>query len=152
MGAADDLRERCRTNLDLFRGALAGADPDRSTPSGWTVKEMVGHVAFWLETVPPFVSGMWRGDASAFDVTFPSGYHPADDPEWPRADVHNAREAAWAKGRSWPEVRERLDAAATKFLAFIDNVTDDEVSAHPEYFKEQPDHLEEHREELQTQS
>jgi hypothetical protein len=148
MGAAADLRERMRRSWDAFRARVDRVDPDRVVAGGWTVKEMLGHAAFWLETVPPFVTGMWRGDPSAFDFTFPSGYRPEEP--WPRADVHNAREAAWTRGRSLAEVRERLDTAAARIMSFLETVTDEEVTAHAAYFAEAHDHLDEHRRELEA--
>jgi hypothetical protein len=150
MGAAAELRERFRQSWDLLATRLKDEHADRVTASGWTVKEMLAHVAFWMETVPPFVTGMWRGDASAFDVTFPSGFHP--DGEWPSADVHNAREAAWARDRSHGDVRRRLDTAASRLARFLETVTDDEVAEHRTYFAEAHDHLDEHRRELEARA
>lgn len=128
-----------------FRGALDPEALSSTTPSGWTVQGMVGHVAFWLETVPPFVTGAFRGDPTAFQFTFPSGY-VAGDGEWPSADEHNRREAAWAVGQPPEAVLRRLDEAFARTRSFVvDTVTDDELQSRAQYFQEVLDHLDAHR-------
>jgi Mycothiol maleylpyruvate isomerase N-terminal domain len=47
------LRARLDAGWAEFRGAVAALsseDVERRTPAGWTVKEMLAHVAFWEET------------------------------------------------------------------------------------------------------
>ncbi|MGH2500111.1 MAG: maleylpyruvate isomerase N-terminal domain-containing protein, partial [Candidatus Limnocylindria bacterium] len=45
-------------------GALPAARMDEPTSAGWTLKEMVAHVAYWEETVPARVAGLRSpGDA-----------------------------------------------------------------------------------------
>lgn len=128
-----------------FRSALDPATLAATTPSGWTVQGMVGHVAFWLETVPPFVTGAFRGDPSAFQFTFPSGY-VAGDGDWPSADEHNRREAAWAAEQPPEAVLRRLDEAFTRTRAYVaDTVTPEELEAQARYFQEVLDHLDGHR-------
>ena len=144
MGAADDLRTRVDEAWTSFRGALDGSDPDATTPAGWSVKEMLAHIAFWMETVPPFVSGAFRGDVSAFETTFPSGYEPGDG-EWPAADVHNAREAAWAREQPYDVVLDRADRAHDRLGQFLATVTDEEAATHAAYFADVDGHLDAHR-------
>lgn len=60
----DEVIEPIEGSWRRFREALAALPPDgfdRRTRAGWTVKEMLGHVAFWAETVEPVVEGMFRG-------------------------------------------------------------------------------------------
>ena len=147
---ADELRAAYDRTWRAFRDALDGVDLSRPTSAGWSGQEMVGHAAFWLETVQPFVIGMWRNDLSAFDFRFTSGYQPEGD--WPEADVHNAREAAWAREQTADAVLARLDAAASTVRDFLTTVTDDEVAAHEVYFREIGEHLDEHRAELHDPS
>jgi hypothetical protein len=148
VGAGADVRDLVERRWQDFRAAVDAADLDGTSSAGWTRKEMVAHVAFWLETVAPFVTGMWRGDPSAFEHRFPSGYQP--EGEWPAADVHNAREAAWARGHTAEAVVARLDAAASRVRDLLGTVTDAEVTDHAEYFAEISDHLDQHLGELDT--
>jgi hypothetical protein len=97
---------------------------ERSTSAGWTAKEMIAHVAFWEEAVEGAVRGLFRGESTE-GFRFGSGYIPHG--EWPRADVHNAREAA---------------SLAT--------VTDEEIATHERYFNEIGVHFEEHLPELEA--
>jgi hypothetical protein len=149
MGAAEDLRRDAAAALDEFTGAASAAELDTTTSSGWSAKEMVAHVAFWLETTPPFVSGAFRGDPEAFNHTFPSGY-AAGEGEWPDADTHNAREAAWAREQTDDAVLARLRAADAGLRAFLESVTDDEATAQAEYYADIAGHLRSHRQELAT--
>lgn len=148
MTAASDLRNRTAEAWRALRDAVDDVDLDAPTAAGWTGKEMIAHVAFWLETTAPFVTGMWRGDPSAFTFRFPSGYVPPDDGTWPDANTHNAREAAWARERSGDEVLARLDAAWLATRDFLETVTDEEATEHADYFAGNPKHLDEHRLEL----
>ena len=38
--------------------ALPAERWDEALPAGWTLKEMVGHLAYWEGTVPPFVESL----------------------------------------------------------------------------------------------
>jgi hypothetical protein len=98
-----------------------------------------------METVPPFVSGAFRGDESAFETTFPSGYVPADDGEWPPADVHNAREARWARDQPYEVVLDRAQRAHDRLTEFLATVTDEEADEHAGYFADVDGHLDAHR-------
>ena len=145
MGAADDLPMDIERATNAFEAALDGRDLDATTSSGWTAKELVAHVAFWLETTPPFVSGAFRGDESAFAVTFPSGYVPPEDGSWPAADEHNAREAEWARGQTDDAIRQRLEAARRRLADFLATVTDEEAEKHADYYRDIAGHLDTHR-------
>jgi hypothetical protein len=146
MTSASEVRDRTAEAWRAFRDAVDDLDLDEPTSAGWSRKEMVSHAAFWLETVQPFVTGMWRGDPSAFGYRFTSGY--VSEGDWPEADVHNAREAAWSREQPADVVLARLDAAAITVREFLETVTDDEATAHEQYFREVVEHLDEHRLEL----
>ena len=105
---------------------------------------MLAHAAFWLETVPAVVRGMFRGDLSALTMTFPSGY-VAGHGEWPADFVHNAREAAWARDQPGAAILERADAAYRGVVEILATVSDDEVATHGDYFAGIWGHLDEHR-------
>ena len=154
-GESVSLRERIEGAWAEFRAAVAALSPDefdQRTPSGWTVKEMVAHVAFWEETVAPFIEGMLRerGWPALEDWYGGAGLDTAQ--EWPAADVHNAREAAWARGRSVADVLQRLDRAHIAVLEVVDGLTPDELAderfvqhVSTETFGHYPEHLEELR-------
>jgi hypothetical protein len=144
MSSASDVRSRTDDAWRAFWQALRQVELEVSTPSGWQGKEMLAHVAFWMETVPPFVTGAFRGKPAAFQVAFPSGYVAGDD-DWPTADVHNAREAAWAREQPTDAVVARAERAYDELRTFLETVTDEEVAAHREYFSEIADHLDQHR-------
>ncbi len=144
MATSSDLRAVIDEAWRRFAEALDGGLSEDELLAGWQTKEMLAHVAFWLETVPAFVSGAFRGDPSAFAITFPSGY-AARDGDWPDADTHNAREALWARQQSADVVLERLRAAAADLRVFLGSVTDEEATMHADYFDQVVRHLDDHR-------
>jgi hypothetical protein len=135
-----------------LRDTAARLGPERlelATTAGWTAKEMLAHVAFWQEAIEGAVTVLFRGQPLPAGWSFGSAYAPEGE-DWPAADVHNAREAAWARQRSSEDVLQRLDAAHGRFLAFMATVSDDEVSGHVDYFAGLPAHLLEHLAELEA--
>lgn len=139
---------------DAFRSVVARLGPDgleRRTSAGWTAKEMLGHMAFWDETVEPIVMAMFRGEKLAEDWAFSSGYtHP--DGAWPLAAEHNARESAWARGRSAEDVVARLDAAHARAMEIARSLSDVEVEdvRYQEYLLGKAAHYDEHRSEVEA--
>ena len=121
---------------------------DEPTGSGWTAKEMLAHVAFWDEAVVPVVVTMFRGEELPDGWAFGSGDLGLVKGNWPDADVHNAREATWARGRSATEVIERCDRAHSQLVALLATVTDDEFVSHLDYFLDLGSHYAEHLQEL----
>ena len=127
---------------------LADDDFDVVTSSGWTIKEMLGHVAFWEETIAPFMDGMLRGRGWPDQAEWHGGGGFDSTDGWPHFDVHNAREAAWARARSVAEVCARWDRAHSRCLAAVRGLSDVEV-ADPRFLEEvkaqtyshYPDHL-----------
>ena len=145
----EEAGSRFRKELDRI-----GADGlDRVTPAGWTAKEMLGHMGFWTEATEPVVEGMFRGKQLPNGWAFGSGYmHGENDGPWPRADVHNAREAEWARGRSSAEVIERFDRAHAKSVELARSLSDDELQddRFRDHFQEKAGHYDEHRAELEA--
>ena len=156
------LLDRIQAARRPFREAVERLGPEgleRRTSAGWTVKEMVAHVAFWDECALPVVGGMFRGDQHWLAVGRQTldkwyggddlGIGPADP--WPKADVHNAREAAWARGKSANEVLARWDSAHERVLALVGTLA--EAEAQDErfvaYFEEKCRHHAEHLAELE---
>lgn len=135
--------------LPLREAVDAMSDEAMSDPTaaGWTVKEMLAHVAFWDEAAVPVVTYMNRGKEIPPGAYFGSGYRPGDT--WPADNVHNAREAGWARNQDAATVRERLARAHEAMLAALRALSDEEVTAQSGYLNDQPGHYEEHLAELQ---
>ena len=129
-----ELIESGRRRLREAVVRVGGSGMGATTPAGWTVKEMVAHVAFWEETVNPVVNGMYRGNEVPVEEWY-GGDDLALAPgePWPIADVHNAREAAWARARSAEEVLARWDRAHERLLAVVRTITEEEARR-DEYF------------------
>lgn len=153
---ANQLTQRLDSAWQEFRAAVDKVGParlEKPTPAGWTGKEMLGHIAFWNECTEPVVIGILRGDFAAMaGWRFGSGYVPDEKTDWPAEDVHNAREAEWARGQSVADVLARLDAAYTGSRAAIETFTVEEVADGKfiAYATEQTDHLNAHRSELEA--
>lgn len=151
--ATNELAEKLDAAWRRFRDTVdhvGAAGLERPTASGWTAKEMLGHMAFWDETTEPVLIAIFRGDSLPDDWAFGSGYtHPHGD-DWPAADVHNAREAAWAKPRPAPEVLARLDRAHAGAMVITRSLTDEELRdpRYQDYIAGSCGHYEEHRQEL----
>lgn len=145
----EDTSARFRKELERI-----GTDGlDKVTPVGWTAKEMLGHMAFWMEACEPVVNGMFRGKDLPEGWTFGSGYmHGENDGPWPRADVHNAREAEWARTRTSNEVIERWDRAHATAVELARSLTAEELEddRFRQHFEEKAGHYDEHRAELES--
>ncbi len=141
------IRARVEGAWAPFRAVVADRI-DEATCAGWTAKEMLAHVAFWDEAVVPVVVTMFRGEELPAGWSFGSGDLGLEDGEWPVPDVHNAREAAWARARTPKEVIDRADRAHAGLVALIGTLADDEVAAHLDYFERLGSHYHEHLREL----
>ncbi|MDQ6921346.1 MAG: maleylpyruvate isomerase N-terminal domain-containing protein [Candidatus Dormibacteraeota bacterium] len=132
-GSVAELRERVEADCRPLRDAverLQPADFDRRTRPGWTVKEMLAHLAFWEETAAPLVAG-FRGHP---EMELEAWYHGdlqayAGDvgSDWPPAMVHNARETAWARPQEPREVVARWDQAHRRLLELVESLSQDEL-------------------------
>jgi hypothetical protein len=147
---ASDMRAGVDAAWVPFRAAVTelGDALEEPTPGGWTAKEMLAHIAFWDEAVIPVVVGMFRGEELPADWAFGSGELGLPEGTWPEADVHNAREATWARGRSQADVIERCDRAHAQLMDLLASVTDDEVASHVDFFSALANHYVEHLQEL----
>ncbi len=148
--SACDIQAQVNAAWSPFRAAVAalGDALDHPTSGGWTAKEMVAHIAFWDEAVVPVVVTMFRGEELPANWAFGSGDLGLAEGTWPEADVHNAREARWARGRSSAEVIERCDRAHGQLVALLATLADDEVMHHLGYFANLGNHYVEHLQEL----
>ena len=151
----NELAEQFEQSWRQFRAAvhnLSAAQMESPTRAGWTAKEMIGHLGFWLEAAEGVVVAMFRGQPMREDFAFTSGYVPDPDAPWPIADVHNAREAAWAKPLPASEVVARLDAGHEVLIALFESLDERELAddRYRDYVSATCTELDAHREELEV--
>jgi hypothetical protein len=101
-------------------GALPAGRWDEKLPAGWTLKEMVGHLAHWESTVPAFVDSLRTGTPQEVALLV------ADDGGGD-VDAQNARAAAEARGLSRDEVLRRWDDAHAEMLEVARTLSDVEL-------------------------
>jgi hypothetical protein len=102
-------------------GALPAERWDEKLPAGWTLKEMVGHLAYWESTVPAFVDSLRTGTPQEVALLV------ADDGGGD-ADELNSLAAAEARGLSREEILRRWDDAHAEVLEVAGNLTDGELA------------------------
>lgn len=98
------------------RAVLDALPPERwseALPAGWTLKEMVGHLAYWEDTVAPFIESLRSGEGqgSAGSV-----------------DEQNAKAGASAKGLPREEVLKRWERAHQSVVEMVHSLSDDDVA------------------------
>lgn len=125
---------------------------EQPTSAGWTAKEMLSHVAFWLEAFEYVLEVMLREGETRPGYGFGSGYWPSDDEDWPHFDVHNAREAAWGREQPAAAVLARLDAARDRHRELLQSLTDAELTDErfTSLIGQEASHLAEHRPEIEA--
>jgi hypothetical protein len=101
-------------------GALPAERWDEKLPAGWTLREMVGHLAHWESTVPAFVDSLRTGTPQEVALLV------ADDGGGD-VDAQNARAAAEARGLSRDEVLRRWDDAHAEMLEVARSLSDVEL-------------------------
>jgi hypothetical protein len=93
--------------------ALPAPRWDENLPSGWTLKEMVGHLAYWESTIPAFVDSVRAGTSQK---------------DGPDVDELNARAAAEARSLSREDVLRRWDDAHAEAVGVARDLTDAELA------------------------
>jgi hypothetical protein len=93
--------------------ALPAERWDETLPAGWTLKEVVGHLAYWEDTVPPFVESARTGVARESAGT---------------VDEQNAKAAASVKDLSRDEVLKRWQDAHARVTGTVRSLNDDELA------------------------
>ena len=140
-----------------LRLAVAALAPDQlevKTDAGWSVKEMLAHVAFWEETVLnrlPQLLGRHAPDLS--DWYGGEGLNLSAD--WPHYDVHNRREAEWAETQTIERVLSRLDTSHARVTSLLATLTDEQVAVQDIWEKvaaETFEHYADHMADLQQKS
>ena len=135
-----------------LREAVRGREDrlvDEREADGWTVKELVAHIAFWEETVSAVMS-FFLGTPELKESDWYGGDELGVPPgaPWPATDVHNEREARWARHRPGSEAVERWDRAHEKLIALVSSLTDEQLEEPgvidriaAESYRHYPDHL-----------
>jgi hypothetical protein len=93
--------------------ALPAERWDETLPAGWTLKEMVGHLAYWEETVPAYLDALRTG----------APREPGGD-----VDAKNAKVAVEVRALSREEVLKSWAEAHQSVLAVVRTLNDDEVA------------------------
>jgi hypothetical protein len=102
-------------------GALPPQRWDEKLPAGWTLKETVGHLAYWESTIPAFVESLRTRTPQEVALLV------ADDGGGD-ADELNARAAAEARSLSREEILRRWDDAHAEALEVVRSLTDGELA------------------------
>ncbi|MEO8292916.1 MAG: DinB family protein [Actinomycetota bacterium] len=132
---SDGLLARETAAYAAFEEAVAAVPPERreepSLPEGWSVKDVLWHVAYW-----------WRDGEESFRA-IGAGTHV--DEEWPaeKTDATNARALAASRVMSIGDVEAELSAARASMLEAFAPVAGDPV-ADELFTSETIDHYEEH--------
>jgi hypothetical protein len=93
--------------------ALPSERWDETVPAGWTLKEMVGHLAYWEDTVPTFVESIRAGAARESSGS---------------VDEQNARVAAAVRSLARDDVLEQLESAHRRVVDLVRSLNEDELA------------------------
>jgi hypothetical protein len=93
--------------------ALPSERWDETLPAGWTLKEMVGHLAYWEDTVPTFVESIRAGAARESSGS---------------VDEQNARVAAAVRSLARDDVLEQLESAHRRVVDLVRSLNEDELA------------------------
>ena len=111
-----DLLAKIEHGYVASRAVLDALPAERWTetlPAGWTLKELVGHLAYWEDSVPTFVEAMRTGAARE---SFGS------------VDEQNAQVAAAVKDLAREDVLRQLESAHSRVVELVRSLTDDELA------------------------
>lgn len=145
--AADRFSAELQASWAPFKDRVESLGPTewtRTTAAGWTVREMLAHVAFWDEAAVPVVTYLLRGEEIPRRDWFESGFHPPEDRDWPPDYEHNAREAAWGREHTNEEVLSRLLRAHEAALVAVATIGDAEAFRFNGYLTDHAGHYREH--------
>lgn len=90
---------------------VEGVDPGATRPDGWSLKDVIAHIAAWQRYSAERLAALGRGEP---------------DPGPPAAeDDFNAGVRETSRSRSWDEVRAEAERAHEAFVATIGSVPED---------------------------
>ena len=117
----EELLAGLREARSELRQAIAGLRPevrDRKPIVNWTVKDLVGHLAFWRCVDRRVIEAAISGKRPSFDFYLKG---PED-----LAEV-NAREVARRRDRAWEEVWEEFEREEQEFLSLLERLSEDQL-------------------------
>ncbi|MEM1208526.1 MAG: DinB family protein [Planctomycetota bacterium] len=126
---------------------------DRPIGDGWTVKQMLAHLAFWEETTLPVIETMLRGGPELPADRWYGGdtLRLGPDDPWPDADSHNTREASWADHQTAAVVLDRWRQARHRLKQLVATVTEPEALGDVgDHLTQAREHTEHHAEQLEA--
>lgn len=103
-----------RKAFERWAMSLEGLAPETRRADGWTLLEVVAHVAAWHRLSADRLGRLARGER----------------PGVPDIDAFNTRVRAEAEGKSWASVQTEAEAARRAFLAAVARLPDDLLAAH----------------------
>lgn len=117
--------ELARTRQRFLDAVAALREEDFARPAGhqsdWTVKDLIGHVAYAEGSMLPMIEAPLKGQSRSIPADF-------DLARWNEGRVRRAREQSVA------ELVARLEASREQALALLDSLSDadlDRVTSHP---------------------
>jgi hypothetical protein len=107
------LERECAAWSDWW-AHIADIDPDAARPDGWTLKDVIAHIAAWQRYSADRLSALGRGE------------HDPGPPATEDDFNAGAREASLR--RSWAEVRDEAERAHEAFVATIEALPQDALT------------------------
>jgi len=111
------LREARKALCEAIQG-LPPQVRDSELIVNWTVKDLVGHIAFWRRIEREIVQAALEGREPSLEF---SVENQGD------LDEVNAREVALRRGRTWEEVWGELEREEEAFLSLVKSVSEEEL-------------------------
>jgi hypothetical protein len=145
MGRREDLLRREAEGWDRLEGLVQGRTTEQQearglSPDGWSVKDLLWHLAFWCDDTARVLGQMREGTWDGED--------PSREPGW--TDRVNEEQLARSRSMTPPEVREAWIRDRRRMLEALGALPDVTPEAE-EWFEESgPIHTAEHLPELEA--
>jgi hypothetical protein len=114
----EELIAGLREAREALREAIEGLPPevrDGRPIVNWTVKDLVGHIAFWRGVDRRLIEAALARACPLFD------FRIADQRD---LDEVNAREVARRRGRTWEETWRELEREEEAFLSLVEGLSE----------------------------
>lgn len=92
---------------------VADVDPDATRPDGWSLKDVIWHIAGWQRYSSGRLAALGRGEP---------------DPGPPDTDAFNERAREDAQRRSWRDVRADAESVHDAFVAMIESLSQETLT------------------------
>jgi len=117
----EELVAGLREAREALREAIEGLPPearDGRPIVNWTVKDLVGHIAFWRGVDRQLVEAALAGERPFFDFRI-AGQRDLDEV--------NAREVARRRDRTWEEMWGELEREEGAFLSLVEGLSEEQL-------------------------